>query len=103
MAARSEAGGNVRGRVADRPGVLSSDETKSAYKTTELIVAGVTALAVLIASAIADDLDAHRAWALVSYIAIGYMIARGLAKSGSRHLGYDEPGGRRPGQHDDDR
>jgi hypothetical protein len=103
MAARSEAGGNVRGRAMDRPGRLSSDETKSAYKTTELAVAVVTALAVLIASAIADDLDAHRAWALVSYIAIGYMIARGLAKSGSRHLGYDEPGGRRPGDYDEDR
>jgi hypothetical protein len=77
MAARSEAGDNVRGRAADRPGRLSSDETKSAYKTTELAVAVVTALAVLIASAIAHDLDAHRAWALVSYIAIGYMIARG--------------------------
>jgi hypothetical protein len=81
------------------PGRLSSDETKSAYKTTELMVAAVTAVAVLIASAIADDLDAHHAWTLVSYIAIGYMVARGLAKSGSRHLGYDEPGGRRP---DDD-
>jgi hypothetical protein len=103
MAARSEGGGTVRARATDRPGLLSSDETKSAYKTTELVVAAVTALAVLIASAIADDLDAHRAWALVSYIAIGYMIARGLAKSGSRHLGYDEPGGRRPGQLDDDR
>jgi hypothetical protein len=103
MTARSEGAGTVRPRTADRPGVLASDETKSAYKTTELIVAVVTALAVLIASAIADDLDAHRAWALVSYIAIGYMIARGLAKSGSRHLGYDEPGGRRPGEYGDDR
>jgi hypothetical protein len=103
MTARSEGAGTVRPRSTDRPGVLSSDETKSAYKTTELIVAVVTALAVLIASAIADDLDAHRAWALVSYIAIGYMIARGLAKSGSRHLGYDEPGGRRPGEYGDDR
>jgi len=102
MTARSEGAGAVRNRTADRHGVLSADETKSAYKTTELVVAVVTALAVLIASAIADDLDAHRAWALVSYIAIGYMIARGLAKSGSRHLGYDEPGGRRPGDYGDD-
>jgi di/tricarboxylate transporter len=85
----------------ERPGRLSADETKSAYKTTELMVAVVTAIAVLIASAIADDLDAHLAWQLVSFIAIGYMISRGLAKSGSRHWGYDEPGGQRPG--DDDR
>jgi hypothetical protein len=77
---------------------LATDETKSAYKTTELAVAVLTALAVLIASAIADDLDAHTAWQLVSYIAIGYMIARGLAKSGSRHIGYDEPGARPPGE-----
>jgi hypothetical protein len=103
LTARSEGVGSTRARTTDRPGLLSSDETKSAYKTTELVVAAVTALAVLIASAIADDLDAHRAWALVSYIAIGYMIARGLAKSGSRHVGYDEPGGRRPGDHGEDR
>jgi hypothetical protein len=101
MSARSE--GAVRARATDRPGRLSSDETKSAYKTTEFMVAVVTALAVLIASAIADDLDAHRAWALVSFIAIGYMIARGLAKAGSRHVGYDEPGGRRPGEYGEDR
>jgi hypothetical protein len=103
MATRTEGAGSIHARAADRTGRLSSDETKSAYKTTELIVAVVAALAVLIASAIADDLDAHRAWALVSYIAIGYMIARGLAKSGSPHLGYDEPGGRRPGEYGEDR
>ena len=86
-----------------RRGRLSLDETKPGYKTTELAVAVIAAVAVLIASAVADDLDAHLAWRLVSYIAIGYMIARGLAKSGSHHLGYDAPGGRRPADPDDDR
>jgi len=81
-----------------RGGRLGTDETKSAYKTTELAVAVVTAIAVLIASKIADDLDAHEAWRLVTFIAIGYMISRGLAKAGSHHRGYDEPGGHRPGE-----
>jgi hypothetical protein len=90
LATRSETPGY---RSAAR---LASDETKSAMKTTELAVAIVTAVAVLIAAAITEDLDSHTAWRYVTYIAIGYMISRGLAKSGSRHTGYDEPGGRRP-------
>ena len=31
-----------------------------------------------------DDLTARWAWILVSAIAIGYMLSRGLAKSGAR-------------------
>jgi hypothetical protein len=84
-----------------RGGRVAADETKPAFKTTELAAAVITALAVLIASAIADDLDAHEAWRLVSFIAIGYIISRGLAKSGSRHIGYDVPAGREPRDVDD--
>jgi hypothetical protein len=67
-------------------------ETKPFYLTSEFGVAVVTSLAVLIAAALvdtnADDPDggfgARGAWFMVSLIAIGYMLSRGLAKSGSR-------------------
>jgi hypothetical protein len=46
-------------------------------------------VAILIASAAADNFDAPRAWTLVAVVASAYMIARGLAKSGSRHVDSD--------------
>ncbi len=41
--------------------------------------------AILIASAVADNFDAPRAWTLVAVVVSAYVVARGLAKSGSRH------------------
>ncbi len=63
-----------------------STETKSAYKTTELIVYVLAVLGVLIASAIVTDASfgADLAWRYVTYLTVGYMISRGLAKAGSR-------------------
>jgi hypothetical protein len=44
--------------------------------------------AILIAAASADNFDAP-AWTLVAVVASAYMISRGLAKSGSRHVDLD--------------
>ena len=42
-------------------------------------------LGVLIASAIVDQsFGADPAWRYVTYLTVGYMISRGLAKAGSR-------------------
>jgi hypothetical protein len=65
---------------------LKGTETKAAFKTTELIVYVLAVLGVLIASAIVDNsFGADPAWRYVTYLTIGYMISRGLAKSGSRN------------------
>jgi hypothetical protein len=62
-----------------------STETKSAYKTTEFIVYVLAVLGVLIASMIVDQsYGADPAWRYVTYLTVGYMISRGLAKAGSR-------------------
>ncbi len=69
-------------RASDRE---RSTETKSSYKTTELIVYALAVLGVLIASMIVDaSFGADPAWRYVTYLTVGYMISRGLAKSGSR-------------------
>lgn len=66
-------------------------ETKASFKTTELIVFVAAVLGVLIAAAVVDNndngtgFDAANAWFYVTLLSIGYMISRGLAKSGSRH------------------
>jgi hypothetical protein len=66
-----------------------SDETKLSLKTTEFwAMAGIIA-AILIASAVSDSLGDVRAWTLVAAVGIGYMISRGLAKSGTKHVGED--------------
>jgi hypothetical protein len=69
-----------------RAGTRESTETKSAYKTTELIVYVLAVLGVLIASFIVQDASfgADHAWRYITYLTVGYMISRGLAKAGSR-------------------
>ncbi len=80
-------------RDLGRPTRLST-ETKSAFKTTEFIVYVITVAGVLIAALVTDNnqdgqgFGVHQAWFLVSLLTIGYMVSRGLAKSGSRER-YD--------------
>ena len=65
---------------------LGGTETKAAFKTTELIVYALAVAGVRIASARVDNsFGADPAWRYVTYLTIGYMIGRGLAKSGSRN------------------
>ena len=65
-------------------------ETKPSFKTTELIVYVLTVIGVLIASWVVDSnedgqrFSAYNGWFLVTLLTIGYLISRGLAKSGSR-------------------
>jgi hypothetical protein len=80
---------------APRPTRRLSTETKASYKTTELIAYVVAVVGVLLASQLVGNEDGHddyfradRAWFYIVLLTIGYMISRGLAKSGSRDA-YD--------------
>ena len=70
-------------------------ETKAAFKTTEFWAMVAIIVGILIASKVIgqgdgngrDNVDAFpaaRAWLLISIVAVGYMVSRGLAKAGSR-------------------
>jgi hypothetical protein len=79
-----------RTRVITRRG----DETKAFYKTTEFMVFIVATVGVLLASCLVQATDgrgdyllADKAWLYVVILSVGYMVSRGLAKSGSRHHG----------------
>jgi hypothetical protein len=66
-------------------------ETRAAFKTTEFLAFLASAAAILIAGAIVDrndasDLGARQIWLYFTILSVGYMLSRGLAKSGS-----DEP------------
>jgi len=67
-----------------------SDETKMSLKTTEFWAMVGVILAILIASAVSDSLNDVRAWTLVAAVSIGYMLSRGLAKSGSKYTGGED-------------
>lgn len=83
-------------RAQSRPDVgigyrRSSTETKPSYRTTELAAYVVTVLAIIM-TALAVDADgeggrdpfgAETAIRYITYLTVGYMVARGLAKSGS--------------------
>jgi hypothetical protein len=75
-----------------------STETKAAFKTTEFIAYVVVFAGILLASLLVktgqdgqrpDYFRADKAWWYITLLTIGYMIARGLAKSGSREP-YDD-------------
>jgi hypothetical protein len=73
-----------------------STETKASFKTSELAAYVVVLLGVLIASQVVGSDDGHsdyfradRAWLYIVILTVGYLVSRGLAKSGSRDP-YDE-------------
>jgi hypothetical protein len=82
---------HTTGRDHDTPR-RATVETKPAFKTTELIVWAVSVIAVLIAAKIADGFGADLAWKYVTWLSVGYMISRGLAKAGS-YQKDDDPRG----------
>ena len=72
-------------------------ETRPARKTTELIAYVAAVLAVAVTAILvgddgentADPFSAEQALRYITFLTIGYMIARGLAKSGSRGTNRD--------------
>jgi hypothetical protein len=66
-----------------------STETKAAFKTTEFfafvaVLVGILAAAMVIDESDAGGFGARQAWLYVTILTVGYMVSRGLAKSGSR-------------------
>jgi hypothetical protein len=90
MAATEAAERRRTNAVSSKAG-RTTDETKHALKTTEFFAMVGIIGAILIASAVSDSLGDVRAWTLVAAVAIGYMISRGLAKSGTRYAGGEDP------------
>jgi uncharacterized membrane protein YjjP (DUF1212 family) len=73
----------------DRRDFREPKETKTFSKTSEFFVWALTVAAVLIAVLVIDGFGPDRGWTLVTALSIGYMISRGLAKSGARKSDYE--------------
>jgi hypothetical protein len=76
--------GAPRVATRERDAGVRSTETKSFSKTSEFYVYLAAAAAILIASLVMDGFNATEGWMYFTFLSIGYMISRGLAKSGSR-------------------
>jgi hypothetical protein len=94
--------------ATDRPSGLGATarrlttETKAAFKTTEFYSYVVVLVGLLIAGIATkagdghdDRFQAHQVWLYATILTVGYMIARGLAKSGSRDPYTDDGDDRR--------
>jgi hypothetical protein len=89
-------------RAADhgvRGGDRLATETKAAPKTTELYAYVVVLVGLLIAGLVTkagdghdDRLQADQVWLYAVILTFGYMVARGLAKSGSRDPYWNDSG-----------
>ena len=82
------------GQTDDRNARRLVTETKASFKTTEFMAYVAIVVGVLIAAAVVDQADAgglgaKQAWLYVTILTVGYMVSRGLAKSGSSQP-YDE-------------
>ncbi|MFF3436917.1 hypothetical protein [Streptosporangium sp. NPDC002721] len=87
------------GQPGDRPRNVGSHgvgtETKPAFQTTELIAYIVILVAIVITAFVVggdsrgygDPFGAEQAIKYITILTVGYMIARGLAKAGSRDRG----------------
>jgi hypothetical protein len=89
----------TRGGMTDRDDIAASTpraavrrlstETKAAFKTSEFFAYVAVLVGILIAGAVVDSSDAggygaRQVWLYATILTVGYMVSRGLAKSGSR-------------------
>jgi hypothetical protein len=97
--------GAAPSRATARPAVgrqvrRLSTETKASWKTTEFWIYIAVVVGILIGSqtvgsdsgaANGDYFRADQAWLYIVLVTIGYLLSRGLAKSGSRDFYDDTP------------
>jgi hypothetical protein len=74
-------------------------ETKTFLATSEFWVCAIAIAALMFAAYVMDDIVDPTAWRYATWVAIGYIVSRGLAKAGSQR-NYDEY--RRAASGDDD-
>lgn len=85
------------GPWAMRPRRIYPIETKPFFLTSEFVASVLAIAGIAITAAASDAFGAWRAWILITAVTVGYLISRGIAKSGTRshsddpreHLSFD--------------
>jgi hypothetical protein len=93
MAGTTGSGTDLGARTTTRrPTERLATETKHAFKTTEFVSFVAVVIGILVSAAAikggdthgTDEFLARQAWLYVAIVTAGYLLSRGLAKSGSR-------------------
>ena len=67
-----------------RPRRIYPIETKPFFLTSEFVGAVLAIAGIAITAASSEAFGAWRAWILITAVVVGYMVSRGIAKSGTR-------------------
>jgi uncharacterized RDD family membrane protein YckC len=78
-----------RTRWAAPPRTAYTSETKPFFLTSEFVAFVLLLMGLGIATMTTDDLGPRWFWTLVTATTIGYMLSRGIAKSGTRSRAHD--------------
>jgi hypothetical protein len=82
-------GGFGNGMGYGRPRQSYPIETKPFFLTSEFLFPLLAWFGLLITTLTNDDIDARRFWELTVALLIGYMLSRGIAKSGTKSRSWD--------------
>ncbi len=66
-----------------------TSETKPFFLTSEFVAFALYLMGLGIAAASSDEIDARLFWILATIATVGYMLSRGIAKSGTRSRAHD--------------
>ncbi|MGB8005107.1 MAG: hypothetical protein WCF27_12710 [Gaiellaceae bacterium] len=80
-------GGGMGGYGRTRPSYPI--ETKPFFLTSEFVLPLLAWFGLLITTLSNDTIDARRFWELTTALLIGYMLSRGIAKSGTKSRSWD--------------
>jgi hypothetical protein len=64
--------------------MVGSTEARPGIMTSEMWMAWIGAIVLVVAAYISDTFDNDLGWALATAVFVAYILSRGLAKSGSR-------------------
>ena len=76
--------GDVRGRSTDRFFATGTTEARPGIFTSEMWMAWIAAIVLVVAAYISDTFDNDLGWILGASMIGAYILSRGFAKSGSR-------------------
>ena len=64
-------------------------ETKPFFLTSEFALSVIAVVGIAITAASSDAFGSWRAWVLITAIVVGYLVSRGIAKSGTKSNSWD--------------
>jgi hypothetical protein len=72
-----------------RPPRMFPLETKPFFLTSEFAVSLLAVIGIAITAASSTSFGAWRAWVLITAVVVGYLVSRGIAKSGTKSNSWD--------------